>query len=175
MTVHGLSSNFIDLGSPFLHQHFIMLLERLGKNDKLIRSRIRNQTMFDLLHVLELIDNSQHQAGEILLERAVKSGYFLNPVNYEMQVQKNNPPSSSSNFALRSLQITKIMRVLKKKLGGNYANYVFNVVVLNHPIKTQNDLDLVRIGLNLVKNHYRIGRSLNESSKLALQCVVNVA
>jgi len=53
-----------------------MLLERLGKSDKLVRSRIRNQTVFDLLHILELINDQQHIAGEHLLDLAVKSGYF---------------------------------------------------------------------------------------------------
>jgi hypothetical protein len=173
-TTLGLSSEFNDLGSPFLHQHFMMMLERMGKSDKLVRSRISNQTMFDLLHVLELIDNHQHSAGEYLLEMAVKSGYFLNPINYEPQTQKNSPPSSASNYALRSLRIARIMRVLRQELGGE-SNYVFDVVVLNHPIRTQDDLDLVRRGLDIIQASVGIGYSPNLSPLLALQSVVKVA
>ena len=169
-TTLGLSSEFNDLGSKFLHQHFIMMLERMGKSDKLVRSRIRNQTMFDLLHVLELIDNHQHTAGEHLLDLAVKSGYFLRPVNYELQTQKNDPPSSVSYLALRSLRIAKIMRILRKELGG-YSEYVFNVVVLNHKIKTQDDLDLIRKGLDIIQSHVGIGSVPNQSPLLALQSV----
>jgi|TARA_R100001244_G_scaffold50481_3_gene44230 hypothetical protein len=173
-TTLGLSSEFNDLGSPFLHQHFMMMLERMGKSDKLVRSRISNQTMFDLLHVLELIDNHQHSAGEYLLEMAVKSGYFLNPINYEPQTQKNSPPASASNYALRSLRIARIMRVLRQELGGE-SNYVFDVVVLNHPIRTQDDLDLVRRGLDIIQASVGIGYSPNLSPLLALQSVVKVA
>jgi hypothetical protein len=173
-TTLGLSSEFNDLGSPFLHQHFMMMLERMGKSDKLVRSRISNQTMFDLLHVLELIDNHQHSAGEYLLEMAVKSGYFLNPINYEPQTQKNSPPASASNYALRSLRIARIMRVLRQELGGE-SNYVFDVVVLNYPIRTQDDLDLVRRGLDIIQASVGIGYSPNLSPLLALQSVVKVA
>ena len=169
-TTLGLSSEFNDLGSKFLHQHFIMMLERMGKSDKLVRSRIRNQTMFDLLHVLELIDNHQHTAGEHLLDLAVKSGYFLRPVNYELQTKKNDPPSSVSYLALRSLRIAKIMRVLRKELGG-HSGYVFDVVVLNHEVKTQDDLDLIRMGLDIIQSHVGIGYVPNQSPLLALQSV----
>ena len=174
-TIVGLTnSDLVDIGSPFLHQHFIMLLEKLGKSDKLIRSKVRNQTAFDLLHVLELIDDHQHIAGEHLLDLAVKSGYFLNPINYEPQTQKNSPPASASNYALRSLRIARIMRVLRQELGGE-SNYVFDVVVLNHPIRTQDDLDLVRRGLDIIQASVGIGYSPNLSPLLALQSVVKVA
>ena len=172
-TTLGLSSEFNDLGSPFLHQHFMMMLERLGKSDQLIRSRIRNQTMFDLLHVLELIDNHQHNAGEHLLEMAVKSGYFVNPISYEIQIQKNSPPASASNYALRSLRIARIMRVLRQELGGE-SNYVFDVVVLNRNVQTQDDLDLIRRGLDIIQYHVGIGYVPNQSSLLALQSVAKV-
>ena len=169
-TTHGLNSKFNDLGSPFLHQHFIMMLERLGKSDKLIRSRVRNQTMFDLLHVLDLIDNYQHSAGEYLLEMALKSGYFLNPISYETQIQKNSRPSSASNYALKALRITKLMRLLRRKLGED-SNYVFNVVVLNYQVNTQDDLDLVKKGLDVIQEYLGIGYQPNPSASLALQSV----
>ena len=66
------------------------------------------------------------------------------------------------------------MRVLRRELGGE-SNYVFNVVVLNHPIRTQDDLDLVRRGLDIIQASVGIGYSPNLSPLLALQSVVKVA
>ena len=90
-TVGLMKSDLVDLGSPYLHKHFLMRLERLGEGDKLLRSKVRNQTTFDLLHILDLISDHQHSAGEHLLDLAVKSGFFLNPTSYEDVIQKIAP------------------------------------------------------------------------------------
>tara|TARA_R100001163_G_C5064508_1_gene202160 strand:- start:1255 stop:1794 length:540 start_codon:yes stop_codon:yes gene_type:complete len=169
-TVGLTKSDLVDLGSPYLHQHFIMLLERLGKGDQLVRSRIRNQTVFDMLHVLELISDQQHSAGEHLLEIAVKSGFFLNPTSYEDQIQKNRSPSSTSNFALRSLKISKITRLLDRELGEQ-SNYVFDVVVLNRQVKTIDQLEAVKKGLDLVLLSLGLAHQNVQSSALVLQAV----
>tara|TARA_R100000935_G_scaffold58894_1_gene99211 strand:+ start:17630 stop:18091 length:462 start_codon:yes stop_codon:yes gene_type:complete len=147
-----------------------MLLEKLGKSDKLIRSKVRNQTAFDLLHVLELIDDHQHIAGEHLLDLAVKSGYFLNPTSYEDQIQKNRSPSSASDFALRSLKILKITRMLDKELGEQ-SNLVFDVVVLNRQVKTVDQLEAVRKGLNAIQLSLGLSQQRVEASSLVLQAV----
>ena len=38
-TVGLMKSDLVDLGSPYLHKHFLMRLERLGEGDKLLRSK----------------------------------------------------------------------------------------------------------------------------------------
>jgi len=174
-TIVGLTnSDLVDVGSPYLHQHFIMLLERLGKSDKLVRSRIRNQTVFDLLHVLELINDQQHIAGEHLLDLSVKSGYFLNPISYEDQTQKNRSPSSTANFALRSLKILKMTRMLDRELGEQ-SNFVFDVVVLNRQVKTIDQLDAVKKGLDVIQLSLGLSHQRVEASSLAMQAVAKSA
>jgi len=170
-TIVGLmKSDLVDIGSPYLHQHFLMLLEKLGKGDKLVRSKVRNQTTFDLLHVLNLIDDYQHTAGEHLLEIAVKSGFFLNPTSYEDQIQKNRSPSSTSNFALRSLKISKITKILNEELGEQ-SNYFFDVVVFNQTVKTEEQLETVKRGLDVVQVYLGLANQHKPASALVLQAV----
>ena len=169
-TVGLMNSNLIDIGNSYLNQHFIMMLEKLGTSDKLVRSKIKNQNMIDLLHFLELIDNYQHSAGEHLLDLAVKSGYFLNPTSYEDQIQKNRPPSSTSNFALASLKILKITKILDEELGEK-SNFVFNVIVLNRQVKTIDQLEAVKKGLDVIQHSLGLSSQRYVASGLALQSV----
>jgi len=167
-TVGSMKSDLVDLGSPYLHKHFLMRLERLGEGDKLLRSKVRNQTTFDLLHILDLISDHQHSAGEHLLDLAVKSGFFLNPTSYEDQIQKNRSPSSTSNFALRSLKISRITKLLDEELEEQ-SNYVFDVVVYNRTVKTEEQLEAVKKGLDVIQNYF--GLSYQTPASIVLQAV----
>jgi len=162
--------NPTDLGTKELHSHFDCELESLGKG--ILRTRIKNQLVIDKLFINSLIDEKQHNAGEFIYKLASQSGIFPSSVNLIATSQDGGLPNTSSHKSLKALVLTRITKILRTEGCRNTAvglpDFLINVVCFNKSITSEQELHLLKLGLNAISE--RLYRKKSENSK---DCCLN--
>ena len=162
--------NPTDLGTKELHSHFDCELESLGKG--ILRTRIKNQLVIDKLFINSLIDDKQHNAGEFIYKLASQSGIFPSSVNLIATFQDGGLANTSSHKSLKALVLTRITKILQNSRTHNTAvglpDFLINVVCFNKSITSEQELHLLKLGLNAISE--RLYRKKSENSK---DCCLN--
>tara|TARA_R100001443_G_scaffold30249_5_gene43856 strand:+ start:15648 stop:16187 length:540 start_codon:yes stop_codon:yes gene_type:complete len=162
--------NPTDLGTKELHSHFDCELESLGKG--IFRTRIKNQLVIDKLFINSLIDEKQHNAGEFIYKLASQSGIFPSSVNLIATFQDGGLANTSSHKSLKALVLTRITKILRTQGGRNTSvglpDFLINVVCFNKSITSEQELHLLKLGLNAISE--RLYRKKSENSK---DCCLN--
>ena len=165
--------NPTDLGTKELHSHFDCELESLGKG--ILRTRIKNQLVIDKLFINSLIDDKQHNAGEFIYKLASQSGIFPSSVNLIATFQDGGLANTSSHKSLKALVLTRITKILQnsrttgaKNTAVGLPDFLINVVCFNKSITSEQELHLLKLGLNAISE--RLYRKKSENSK---DCCLN--
>tara|TARA_Y100000361_G_scaffold149093_1_gene162858 strand:- start:362 stop:898 length:537 start_codon:yes stop_codon:yes gene_type:complete len=161
--------NPTDLGTKELHSHFDCELESLGKG--ILRTRIKNQLVIDKLFINSLIDEKQHNAGEFIYKLASQSGIFPSSVNLIATFQDGGLANTSSHKSLKALVLTRITKILRndgRRISVGLPDFLINVVCFNKSITSEQELHLLKLGLNAISE--RLYRKKSENSK---DCCLN--
>ena len=161
--------NPTDLGTKELHSHFDCELESLGKG--ILRTRIKNQLVIDKLFINSLIDDKQHNAGEFIYKLASQSGIFPSSVNLIATFQDGGLANTSSHKSLKALVLTRITKILQNSrthTAVGLPDFLINVVCFNKSITSEQELHLLKLGLNAISE--RLYRKKSENSK---DCCLN--
>ena len=158
--------NPTDLGSKDMHKHYVCELENLGNG--IYRTKIKDQLVIDTLYINSLIDSAQHNAGEYVYKLASQSGIFPSSVDMKATFQSGGLANESSNKALKSLVLSRITEILKKspiqKTAVGFSDFLINVVCFNKPIKSEQELHLLKLGLNAISERLYRKKSINSKS-----------
>ena len=161
--------NPTDLGTKELHSHFDCELESLGKG--ILRTRIKNQLVIDKLFINSLIDEKQHNAGEFIYKLESQSGIFPSSVNLIATFQDGGLANTSSHKSLKALVLTRITKILRndgRRISVGLPDFLINVVCFNKSITSEQELHLLKLGLNAISE--RLYRKKSENSK---DCCLN--
>lgn len=112
-----------DLGTKEIHKRHSVMVE--GGN--MPRAKVMDQVLIDRYLIDGLLTLQEHQAGEYLLNQAMKAGLFAKPLRYEAGSGEANPDSMASE-ALMSYGKTL---ALVGRRYGDYAKYLVEEVVIH--------------------------------------------
>jgi len=178
--LRNLIGNFnpTDLGTKELHSHFECELEDLGTG--IYRTRIKTQIYIDKLFINSLIDESQHHAGEFIYKLASKSGMFPSSVNMNATFQDGGMSNTASHKSLKSVVLTRITKILRnsrttgaKNTAIGLPDFLINVVCFDKPISSEQELHLLKLGLNAISERlYR--KNLDNSKECCINAVESV-
>lgn len=146
MTSHFKST---DLGTKFLHQHSVFVIEDLGK--KYFRCRNTTENIIDKLYINSLIDDKEYHAGQFVLYVCLQSGLLgQGGINLSLAGKSTDEKQSSYRLlkSMRLKQITNMFDKDKKHLG----NFVIKVISDNKEINKQSDMALFKRGLHQISN-----------------------
>jgi hypothetical protein len=86
-----------DLGTKEIHKRHAVMVE----GGTMPRAKVMDQTLIDRYLMNGLLTLGEHQAGEYLLNQAMKAGIFTKPLRYEAGSGEANPDSMASDALMR--------------------------------------------------------------------------
>ena len=135
-----------DLGTNEIHKRHRTLIE----GGKLPRARVMDQLVIDKYLIDGVLTLAQHQAGEYILNQAVKAGVYTKPLNYSEPSGGDGKGGGVSEYLLR---FGRTMGLIRDRYG-EYAKYLTEEVVChNWDISDSgNKVRMLRDSLDLIVN-----------------------
>jgi len=112
-----------DLGTKEIYQRHSVMVE--GGN--IPRAKVMDQTLIDRYLMDGLLTLQEHQAGEYLMNQAMKAGIFAKPLRYEAGSGESSPDSMASDALMR---YGKTLSLVGKRYG-EFAKYLVEEVVVH--------------------------------------------
>ena len=118
----------LDLLTPEQRRKVLLVGEALDTKGVVRIFKVKDQTIFDYLYMLDMIDTSQHEAAHHYLLALEKSGVYISSVN--MEATSNTPSYAvGEKLADRWLAFSGANRHIIKKCGDVSADTLLRVSV----------------------------------------------
>jgi hypothetical protein len=112
-----------DLGTKEIYKRHAVMVE----GGTMPRAKVMDQTLIDRYLMNGLLTLGEHQAGEYLLNQAMKAGIFAKPLRYEVGSGEANPDSMASDALMR---YGRTLNLVGKRYG-DFAKYLVEEVVIH--------------------------------------------
>lgn len=113
-----------DLGTPEVHKRHAVMVE----GGTMPRAKVMDQNLIDRYLMNGLLTLGEHQAGEYVLNQAMKAGIFTKPLKYDASGGGEVNPDSVASEAL--MRYGKTLNLVKNRYGP-YAKYLVEEVVIH--------------------------------------------
>lgn len=118
------NKSYTDLGSNEIYKRHRVMVE--GGNAP--RAKVMDQLVIDKYLIDGLVTLAEHQAGEYILNQAVKAGVYTRPLNYSEPSSGGGKKGNISDYLLR---YGNTMSLITKRFG-QYASYLTEEVVCHN-------------------------------------------
>ena len=151
------TSDLFDIGTRQLESHHEMALEQVDGTKNIFRARVIDQREIDRLFYAGEINRHQFAMAERLFDLAVKAGCYVRGINISELIIAGGPPTGTdigSVVGLRALAFTRAIRAVCEKAGEGIGQWVSVVVVDNRKAEQPEELTALRMGLNVLREHW---------------------